>query len=203
VAAVRALSAANPYRGDRFLLRIHVVSVLLVVPQFTLSTFGLVWLIGDLGVEPLLAGVVVSVSQFVGAGGRIVVGAVSDRVGTRVGVLRVVCVAGVVLLGVTAALAGLAWPIAAAVAFVVATSVSVADNGLAFTSVAEAAGSAWSGRALGIQNTGQFLTAAAVGPAVGGLIALVGYPIAFAVVALTPLMALPLVPHRDADRTGT
>jgi MFS family permease len=36
---------ANPYRGDRTLVRIHLVSVLLVIPQFTISTFGLVWLI--------------------------------------------------------------------------------------------------------------------------------------------------------------
>ena len=47
---------------------------------------------------------------------------------------------------------------------VVASTVTVADNGLAFTSVAERAGSYWSGRALGVQNTAQYLTAAAVAP---------------------------------------
>jgi sugar phosphate permease len=201
--AVPAAPAANPYRRDGFLVRIHVVSLLLVVPQFTLSTFGLVWLIADLGVDALTAGIVVSVSQFVGAGGRILIGAVSDRVDTRVGVLRIVCIAGVVLLLVVAALAALHWTLAAVVVFVLATSVSVADNGLAFTSVAEAAGPFWSGRALGVQNTGQFIAASAVGPGVGALIALLGYPLAFALVALTPLAALPLVPRRDADRSGT
>ncbi|GLK16214.1 hypothetical protein GCM10017602_06960 [Herbiconiux flava] len=200
--AVGREKSANPYRRDRFLVRIHAVSVLLVLPQFTLSTFGLLWLVAGLGVEPLAAGLVVSVSQFVGAGGRIAIGALSDRVGSRVRVLRAVCVAGISLLAAMAVLGGLQLTVAAAIVFVLATTVSVADNGLAFTSVAEAAGPAWAGRALGVQNTGQFLAASAVGPGVGALIALVGYPLAFALVALAPLAALPLVPRRDADRTA-
>src|SRR5262249_28947475 len=40
-----SVAGLNPYQGNRFLVRIHLVSVLLVVPQFTLSTFGLVWLV--------------------------------------------------------------------------------------------------------------------------------------------------------------
>ena len=44
---------------------------------------------------------------------------------------------------------------------------TVADNGLAFTAVAERAGPFWSGRALGVQNTAQFLTASAVPPLAG------------------------------------
>ena len=75
---------------------------------------------------------------------------------------------------------------------------TVADNGLAYTSVAEIAGPFWSGRALGAQNTGQFLAASIVGPAVGGLITLIGFPLAFASVALCPLAAIPLVP-RDRE----
>ena len=44
------------------------------------------------------------------------------------------------------------------------STVSVADNGLAFTSVAERAGAFWSGRALGVQNTAQYVVATAVAP---------------------------------------
>lgn len=197
-----AAIASNPYRSSSFLWRIHAVSVLLVVPQFTLSTFGLVWLIAELDWAPLAAGVLVGVSQFVGAVGRVGVGVLSDRVGSRVRPLRWVAVAAsaVVLLlaGTDAAHLGAA----AAAVFVIAATVTVADNGLAFTSVAEMAGSTWGGRALGVQNTGQFLAASVVGPAVGGLIGLVGYPLAFAAVALLPAAAVPLVPraHREADR---
>ncbi|WP_375387277.1 MFS transporter [uncultured Amnibacterium sp.] len=190
------VAGISPYRRDRFLLRVHLVSVLLVVPQFTLSTFGLVWLIADLRWTATAAGVVVAVAQLAGAGGRIVVGSLSDRFG-RMLLLRLVAVAGVVALLLVAATGAVGWALPAAVLLVIATTVSVADNGLAFTSVAEAAGPAWSGRALGVQNTGQFLAASAVAPGVGALVALVGYPVAFALVAIAPLAALPLVPKAD------
>jgi hypothetical protein len=87
-----------------------------------------------------------------------------------------------------------------AVCYVLASCVAVADNGLAFTAVAEIAGAHWSGRALGVQNTGQYLTASLVAPLVGALIGLVGYAAAFALTALTPALAAPLVP-RDPRRT--
>ncbi|WBU38777.1 MFS transporter [Homoserinibacter sp. YIM 151385] len=187
----------GPYRRDAFLLRIHLVSALLVVPQFTLATFGLVWLIAELGWHPAAAGVVVALSQFVGALGRIGVGWLSDRVGSRIRVLRWVALAGIAAMLALAAAGALAWSAAAAILLVAAVTVSVADNGLAFTSVAEAAGRDWSGRALGVQNTGQFLAASAVGPGMGAAIAVLGYPLAFALVALAPLLALPLIPAAD------
>ncbi|MBO9513539.1 MAG: MFS transporter [Variovorax sp.] len=188
---------SNPYARDRFLHRIHAMSMLLVVPQFALSTFGLVWLTTGLGWSAAAAGAVMAASQFIGALGRIGVGMLSDRVGSRVRVLRWVSISGVVVMLALAATGALGWPAAGAAVLVVATMVSVADNGLAFTSVAEVAGPAWSGKALGIQNTGQFLVAAIVGPAIGALIAATSYPITFALVALTPLAALGLVPRDD------
>ncbi|MGD0702883.1 MAG: MFS transporter [Trebonia sp.] len=187
----------NPYRESLFLTRIHLLSVLLVVPQFTLSTFGLIWLITGLHWNVTAAGAVIAAAQFVGALGRIAVGWASDRVGSRMRVLRFVAVSGVVVMLSLAACGWLHWAAASAVVLIVASTVSVADNGLSFTSVAEAAGPSWSGKALGIQNTGQFIGAVAVGPGIGALISAVGYPAAFALVALTPLAAIPLVPARD------
>jgi MFS family permease len=194
---------ANPYRGDATLARIHLVSALLVVPQYVLATFGLVWLIADQGWMPVAAGVLVAVAQFLGAFGRIGVGILSDRVGSRLRPLRWVALAGIPLLLLTAGAGTLHIAALVAVSYVLASCVSVADNGLAFTAVAEIAGAHWSGRALGAQNTGQFLAAALVAPLVGGLIGVVGYSFAFALVALTPLIAVPLVP-RDviADRVA-
>jgi hypothetical protein len=95
--------------------------------------------------------------------------------------------------------AGLGWPVAVAL-MVVATVLTVADNGLAFTAVAERAGPFWSGRALGVQNTAQFLTASAVPPLAGLAIADLGYSAAFALGALFPLVALPLVPVGQESR---
>ncbi|MEN2738726.1 MFS transporter [Microbacterium sp. X-17] len=193
-------AAANPYRRDGFLVRIHIVSALLVVPQFTLSTFGMLWLITGLGWSETTAGIVVGSAQLVGALGRIAVGDLSDRVGSRVRVLRWVALAGIATMLALALTGAAQWAIPGAILLVIATTVSVADNGLAFTSVAEAAGSAWAGRALGIQNTGQFLAASAVGPGMGALITLVGFPLSFAIAALAPVASFPLIPRRDQDR---
>ena len=117
----------------------------------------------------------------------------SDRVGSRTGPLRKVAVASAVAM----ALLGLTdrWhsPVAIAV-MVAATVITVADNGLAFTAVAEIAGPFWSGRALGAQNTGQSLTASFVPPLAAELIASIGYPGCFAVTAFFPLVAIGLVP---------
>ena len=191
--------AANPYRGSAFLWRIHAVSVLLVVPQFTVSTFGLVWLVTELGWKSLAAGVLVGAAQFVGAIGRILVGVWSDRLGSRVRPLRWVALSAGLVMLLLALSDAASWG-AAAVVFVIATVVVVADNGLAFTSVAETAGPAWSGRALGVQNTGQYVAASIVGPAVGALIGLVGYPLAFVAVALFPAAAIALVPRISEER---
>lgn len=78
-----AADLANPYKGSSTLLRIHAVSVLLVVPQALVWTFTLVWLIAERGWSPTSAGVLVMVSQILGAAGRIVAGRWSDRVGSR------------------------------------------------------------------------------------------------------------------------
>ena len=77
---------------------------------------------------------------------------------------------------------------------VLASVITVSDNGLAFTAIAEIAGPFWSGRALGTQNTAQLFTTGIVPPVFGALITVAGYPLAFAVCALFPLIALPLVP---------
>jgi MFS family permease len=97
------------------------------------------------------------------------------------------------LLGATA---GLAAPVAVPLV-VLATVVTVADNGLAFTAVAERAGPFWSGRALGVQSTAQFLAAASVPPLAGLTVTWLGYPATFALAAVSPLVALTMVPVRE------
>jgi MFS family permease len=189
-------NAANPYRGDRFLARIHGVSVLLVVPQFVVWTFALVWLVQDRGWSPGAAGGLVALAQVGGALGRIAAGQLSDVVGSRMRPLRWVAVAAGATMAVLGAAAGLDWAVAVPLV-VLATVVTVADNGLAFTAVAERAGPFWSGRALGIQNTAQFLTSALVPPLGGLAVTYGGYPATFALAAVFPLLAIGLVPVDD------
>jgi MFS family permease len=78
--------------------------------------------------------------------------------------------------------------------------VAVSSNGLSFTAVAEYAGSAWAGRALGIQTTGQNVLTAATPPVVAMAIGAVSFAPSFAVVAAFPLIAALLVPVAAEQR---
>jgi MFS family permease len=184
---------ANPYRGSKLLLRIHAVSMLLVVPQSVVWTFTLVWLMADRRWSAASAAVVVIVAQVLGAVGRVAAGHWSDRVGARLRPIQIISVAAAVAMLVLAVTDHLDSPLSVAV-LVVASVITVTDNGLAYTAIAEHAGPFWSGRALGIQYTGQMLTMAGTPPLFGAMIAVAGYPLAFAVSALFPLAAPFLVP---------
>ena len=191
----------SPYRGADYLQRIHGVSVLLVLPQGMLQSYLLAWLVLGHGWSAVSAGIVVTVSQILGAVARITAGWVSDRVGSRMAPIRGVAIA------VTAGLAGLAAaeafgaPGAVAVTLgVAATVLSVSDNGLAFTAVAEYAGPRWSGRALGVQNTAQFVTISATTPVIAVVIEHLGYWPVFAGAAVIAAVAIPLVPRADQLR---
>jgi MFS family permease len=186
---------ANPYRGSWVLRRIHAVSALLMVPQTVTVTFMLIWLITNYRWSITSAGALVTLSQLLGAVGRIMVGRWSDRVGSRLVPVRIMAVAGVLVL------AGLAFAdhlrSSIAVPLMVAASVvAVLDNGLESTAITEYAGPFWSGRALGLQNTYQRLMAAGAAPAFGELIAAHGYPLAFLGCGVFPLVAVPIVPAK-------
>lgn len=186
-------SAPNPYRADSYLARIHGVSVLLVVPQFVVGAFTLVWLVQSRHWTPAAAGALVAGAQVAGAAGRMGAGQLSDVVRSRMRPLRWVAIAA----GITMALLGIASHTWAALPLVVLAAVlTVADNGLAFTAVAERAGPFWSGRALGVQNTTQFLTASLVPPLGGLAVTQWGYAWLFGAAAAFPLLAVALVPVR-------
>ncbi|WP_193393854.1 MFS transporter [Mycobacterium kyorinense] len=192
-AAASADELANPYRGAAVLWRLHLASALLMVPQTVVLTFMLVWLIRAHGWSTAAAGALVSVSQLLGALGRIAAGRWSDRVGSRMRPIRTIAVGATVVMAVLALTDRLGSPLAVPI-MVVASVITVLDNGLAFTAIPEFAGPFWSGRAMGAQNTTQRLTAGAGPPVFGELIDAGGYPLAFAVCALFPILALPIVP---------
>lgn len=194
----------SPYRESRFLHRVHGVSVLLVLPQGLMQSFLLTWLVLGHGWSAVSAGVVVTVSQVLGAGARIVAGAVSDRVGSRMTPLRGVAISVTAGLVALATAESLGAPGAVAVTLaVVATVLSVADNGLAFTAVAEYAGAQWSGRALGVQNTSQFVVISAATPLMAASIERVGYWPVFAAAAVIAALAVPLVPRAEGSAAVT
>ena len=150
-------------------------------------------------------------SQLLGACGRIAAGRWSDAVLRRSGnalharlkPIRTIAAAAAVSMALLALSDWFDSPFSIAL-LVTASAITVSDNGLAFTAIAEIAGPFWSGRALGAQNTSQLFTAGIVPPLFGGLIGIIGYPAAFAVCALFPLMAMPAipVPTRDFGAVG-
>ncbi|HET7645374.1 MAG TPA: MFS transporter [Candidatus Limnocylindria bacterium] len=194
----------SPYR-EAYLWRIHLASALLVVPQWAVAVFAFDFLVTARGWSIGGAGTLLAVTALLGAGSRLAAGSWSDRVRSRLGPMRAVAVvigAVMVALAVTA-VADVAGTV---VVLALAAVVTVSPNGLAFTAVAERAGSRWAGRALGIQNTFQNLVAGAAAPPLAVLIGLAGggttgYGLAFAVVAGLPFLAAVAVPARD-ERLG-
>lgn len=193
----------NPY-SDRswYLLRIHVSSMLLTVPQALTWTFMFSWLRLDQGWVTVDASLLVIATQLLSALGRVAAGHWSDSTGSRtapiqqIAILVAVCLA--ILAGVDAAGLKLAVP-----CFVALAILSVVDNGLAFTAIVEYAGTRYSGRALGIQNTGQLLVASLSGPVFGAVIAATGYPTMFGATALAPLVAILTIPRVRAASGAT
>lgn len=141
-----------------------------------------------------------TVAQLLGAAGRIAAGRWSDVVGQRLRPIRTIALAAAATMGLLALTDWLGSPISV-VLIVIASVITVSDNGLAFTAIAEIAGPFWSGRALGTQNTSQHLATASSAPLFGALIGVAGYPAAFAVCALLPLLAVPLVPADERTTT--
>jgi sugar phosphate permease len=190
--------AVSPYRQP-VLWRIHAASALLVVPQFTVATFALVYLVDARGWTALAAGRLLAGAQVCGALSRLGAGYWSDRVGSRMRPMRLLAIStgiGMLALAIAAAAgSGAAVPILLACGVV-----SVSTNGLAFTAVAEFAGTTWAGRALGVQNTGQNALAAATPPVLALAIGAIGYGASFAAVAAFPLVAALFVPVA-AERT--
>jgi sugar phosphate permease len=186
------LRQTSPYRQP-VLWRIHAASALLVVPQFTVATFALVFLIDARGWDAGDAGRLLALAQLGGAMSRLGAGYWSDRVGSRMRPMRILAVSTAVgLLGLAAAAA--AGSSAAVPVLLACAVVAVSTNGLAFTAVAEYAGSAWAGRALGIQNTGQNTLAAATPPVLALAIGSIGFGGSFAVVAAFGVIAAAFVP---------
>ncbi|MER7753173.1 MFS transporter [Kitasatospora sp. NPDC097643] len=184
--------SVNPYRTP-VLWRLHGAATLLVVPQFTVSVFALVFLVDERGWSPSTAGPLLACVQVAGAGARLAAGRWSDVAGSRTGPMRRLALTASVVL-VALAAGAFAHAVTATAALMAAGVVTVSTNGLSFTAVAEYAGGAWAGRALGVHTTVQNAVAAGVAPAAGALIGAAGYGWAYATAALFPLVAVAVVP---------
>lgn len=195
-------ASTSPYSGPSAgtLIRLHLASSMLVVPQFVSATFAVTYLVSARDWSPVAAGQLVAVVQLAGAAGRILAGVWSDRTGSRMRPMRLIAIgalATIVLWAVGDVLDS--W--LAVAALVAALIVSVTDNGLGFTGTAELAGPFWAGRALGVQNTAQNIAAMAAAPLFGTLITAFGYPVALAIAAAFPAAGAALTPVKGESAT--
>jgi sugar phosphate permease len=182
----------SPYRR-LILWRVHMASSLLVVPQFAVAAFSAEYLVSERGWHATTAGQLLAVVAVGGAIGRMAAGRWSDVVGSRLAPMRLIAMAACACMLWVALTASTGISLVV-LALAVASIVSVSDNGLGFTATAELAGRAWSGRALGVQNTMQNVAAFATASFVGLLAGSFGYAWAFAAVAVFPAVGAWVTP---------
>jgi len=188
-----AAKPRSPYRGSIVLPRLHAASAMLVFPQFAVASFTVVYLVSQRHWDATAAGRVVFAFSLAGALGRIGSGVWSDRVSSRLRPMRQLAVLSAATMLLTAlAMWTHSWLVVAA--FALGSVITVADNGLAYTATAEIAGPAWAGRAIGTQNTVQNVASLTTAPALAAIIGDSRYALAFALVAVLPMIAVFVTP---------
>ena len=168
-----------------------------LVAQLALTGFVVLFLYDERGFSHGEAALVLAGVQVLAAAFRIGAGRWSDRVGSRVGPLRLVGLGSSVTLGVAAVLLGAPVPVLVA-ALVLAGGFAMSWNGLSYTAAAELAGKARSGAALGMQQTVLAATGAAVPPVFAAMVGVTSWRAAFGLAAAFPLVGVFLLRRLSA-----
>ncbi len=174
------VTGPSPLRDPR-LRRLAGLSALLVVPQFTVVAFLVVYLVDEHEVRVATAALLLAVVQIGGGTGRIVAGRWADSMQLRLvpmrRLARLICLLFVAMAVLT--------DTAAAVPLVLLTGVAaISWNGLAFTAAGEFAGPGRAGAALGLQNTAVAIGAALTAPVVGLLVDATSWSVGFLLAAV-------------------
>ena len=160
----------------------------LVVGQTATLSFTVLFLHSERGFSTGSAAAVLAASQLLGAVFRVAAGHWSDRLGARIVPTRRLALAVTATLVLVAVLTGApGWILVPA--FVAAGGLGLSWNGLAFTAVAEIAGSGAAGAAIGLQQTvlGVCGTVTPIGFA--AVVSAGSWRIAFLVAAVFPLLS--------------
>jgi MFS family permease len=185
---------AHTVLADRRLQRLSLAGLLLVVPQFLGSVFLVEVLHVGSGLSLGVAGALLALTQALGAVGRLANGAWSDRVGSRLGPLRIVAVAVAAGFALAAILRPGPAALLAAV-LVPAAALAISWNGLVFTAAGELAPEGRAATAMAMSNTANYVGAAGA-PALGGLVAeLAGWSAMLTMGALAALGAVLALRH--------
>jgi MFS family permease len=178
----------HPLR-DRRIWRLSLGSALLLATQMAVTGFVVLFFESQRGFSHAGAGAVLAGINVVGAAGRLAGGRLSDRVGSRVLLIRRIGLATAVAVGATTALLGAAgWLVVSA--FVLGGGLSMSWNGLSVTATLELAEARRRGAALGLQQT-VLAAAVVVAPLLfAPLVAATSWRAGFAVAAAFPLAGL-------------
>ena len=177
---------------DRRLWELSFGSGLYLVTQVAIIGFVVLFLHDERKVSAAAAAGVLAAIQVGAAVLRIGAGRWSDLLGSRVVPLRRVGVASALATGLVAVLTGASlWILVPAL--VVAGALSMSWNGLSFTAAAELAGGRRSGAAIGFQQSVLSGVGAAAPVGFAALVAATSWRAGFALAALCPLVALPLL----------
>lgn len=172
---------------DRRLWRLCTVSGLYVVAQMAVLSFLTLYLHDERGLGKGEAAAVLGLVQVGAVILRVAAGRWSDTLGSRVVPLKRIGLAMTATLGLATIL--LQAPLVMLVpAFVVAGALTMAWNGVAFAAVAELAGRARSGAALGTQQTVLSLAGVAAPIAFAAVVSVSSWRLAYGLAALFPLV---------------
>jgi sugar phosphate permease len=178
---------SRPIRDPRMWL-LGSATGLYLVAQVGIISFVVLFLHEHRAVSPHAAALVLVAIYVLAIAARVGSGVISDRLGNRLVPLRTIGVAlAVATAGVAAATdapLGLLVPL-----FVVAGTLSMAWNGLAYAAAAEAAGSAHTGAALGFQQTLLGVMVAGAPPAIAA-VAEHSWRLAFVLTAIAPALGV-------------
>jgi len=175
----------HPVR-DRRIWRIASASSLLVVTQIAITGFVVLFLESQRDFSHGAAGAVLAGMNVVAIAGRLLAGRLSDRRGSRIGLILRIAVATAISVGISAALVGGPnWLLC--VALVAGGGLSMSWNGLAVAATVETVGPGRSGAALGVQQT-MLQTAVVLAPlAFAPFVSATSWGAGFAVAAVFPL----------------
>jgi sugar phosphate permease len=172
---------------DRRLWLLAGAGGLYLVAQMAVTGFVVLYLHDERGLSNQEAGGVLAVIQGFAIVLRVVLGRWSDVLGDRIFPLRLVGTASALALAGTALLLGASTAVVVA-AFVIAGTLAMSWNGLAFAGAAELAGRARSGAALGFQQTVLSATAAVATPLFAAAVDATSWRTAFLAASVAPVV---------------
>jgi sugar phosphate permease len=168
---------------DRRLWRLALASALIVIGQTSMVAYLVLYLTGVRHLPLQSAALVLLVAQLGGAGSRVGLGYISDRIGSRIRPLRWIGAVSSALFALCAI--GLDAPLPTLLPLAIAATIAgMSANGLAYTAAAEIGGAQGAGGALGFQNAAMYLAGACSPLAFGALVSLLDWRSGFVLLSL-------------------